>query len=265
MNTFLLGVAVIGGIIAVAISGLLLVRAKCDIRQFSAHHEVGGYMLSVLGTLYAVVLGFVVVSVYESAQNIRVNIASEVNSVMNIYRLSDGFPQKNKEQIDNALLNYLTTVCNEEWINMASGKIPVSTIHAGENIWQSIKDYVPQTPQQQSFYSLLLENYSQMLNCQRIRFIGAHDQVSTLLWVVLIGGAATTIGFTFFFGLDKLGPQILMTTLVCIALGLNLLLIVIYSRPFSGDLGIRPAEFRIAAEFIRNKGRLPPKLLQLAP
>lgn len=262
MNTFLLGVLVVGGITSVAVLGLLLVRSKYDVRKFASHHEVAGYLLSVLGTLYAVVLGFVVVGVSDSAHSAKLNIANEINSIMTIYRIADGLPEKNKNQIDQALVEYLAAIYQQEWTAMKEGKISGRAMKAQEDIWQSIKAFAPQTPQEQSFYGVLLENYSQMLDSRRIRLIAANSQVPAILWVVLIGGAVTTIGFTLFFGLDSSRPQILMTALVCVTLGLNLFLVIVYSRPYSGDLGVRPVEFQMAAQFISNHGQIPARYLE---
>ena len=261
MLTFILGIIIVGGITTVAILGLFLIRSRYDVRKFASHHEIAGYLFAVLGTLYAVVLGFVVVGVSDSLHNDSVNIATEINSVMTIYRIAEGLPEKNKEQIDQALLGYLTAVYRQEWAAMASNKISGSTIKAQEDIWQSIKVFVPQTEQQQSFYSLILENYSRLLDCHRMRLLAAHDSVSPILWIVLISGAVSTIAFMLLFGLDRPWPQVVMMILVCVTLGLNLFLVAIYGRPFEGDLGIHPKEFEMAAEFIRNHGQIPDRFL----
>ena len=56
-----------GGVVVVLLStlasvaGLLITRKLVDLNKLRASHEVGGYLLSVVGTLYAVLLGLVVV------------------------------------------------------------------------------------------------------------------------------------------------------------------------------------------------------------
>jgi len=64
--------------------------------------------------------------------------------------------------------------------------------------------------------------------------------VPNLLWLVLLGGAAITIGFTFFFGTESLLAQVLMTALPAILILSELLIIVGIDRPFSGAVKVGP-------------------------
>ncbi|MFX7701453.1 hypothetical protein ABTJ88_19765, partial [Acinetobacter baumannii] len=71
MQSILLGLAVIGGSTLYAIIGVLIVRKRFKATLLKTHHEVGGYLMSILGSLYAVVLGFVVVTVSQDVQDAR--------------------------------------------------------------------------------------------------------------------------------------------------------------------------------------------------
>ena len=249
-----------GGTIA-AILGLLLVRKKYAQRQTASDHEVGGYMLSILGTLYAVVLGFVVVDVSEQVRTAKLDISTEVNAVLNIYRFADGLPDKNKVEIDAALLEYTSAVADKEWPGLSKGHLCKETWYGMQHIWQAIKKFEPQTQKEQIFFSSIVENYNQMQTSRRNRLVAAAGYVSPVLWMVLGGGALTTIIFTYFFSTDTLRSQILMTSLVTITLALNLFLIVVYSSPFSGDFKVSPIAFRLATSLMEAKNGAPPDAL----
>jgi hypothetical protein len=64
--------------------------------------------------------------------------------------------------------------------------------------------------------------------------------VPKALWPILLGGAAITIGFTFFFVTQRLLTQILMTALLAILILSELLIIIAIDRPFSGGVKIGP-------------------------
>jgi hypothetical protein len=89
---------------------------------------------------------------------------------------------------------------------------------------------------------------------RRARLIASEGTVPNTLWLVLLGGAVITIGFTYFFGAESLRAQMLMTALLAIVIFSELLIIVVIDRPFSGAVKVGPnalaavlAEDRVSA------------------
>jgi len=243
-----------------AIIGLLAVRTKFDFRGIGSHHEVGGYMLSVLGTLYSVVLGFMVVDVSAHVQEAKVNIGAEINSLVNLYRISDAFPQQHKEEFENACISYAKAVAEDEWEKMPKGIVSRRAWESMNQIWAAIKNFKPQTTQDEAFFGAIMENFDNLSSSRRIRLIMAQGRVSPILWMVLVVGAASTIGFTYLFSVDRLFSQVLMTLLVAITLTLNFYLIVVNSNPFVGDFRIPPKMFEVTAKVMEMKGGIPDNL-----
>ncbi len=257
MSSILLGVILLGGGTALSVFGLVLVRRFFKVDELQAHHEVAGYMLSILGTLYAVVLGFVVVSASNDVADAKHNIGSEVNAILDINRMADGFPKDRREKISQALTNYCDAVVNEEWQGMDSFIISPKTVQAGSALWTAIKNTQPVSPKEQALYGTLLENYTKMVDARRMRLVTAHGGIPLPLWVVLVVGAITTIGFTYFFGVEKFGYQVVMTSLVTITLLLNLYLVIVNSHPFSGEFRIRPIAYILAKALIQTGDTVP--------
>jgi hypothetical protein len=74
---------------------------------------------------------------------------------------------------------------------------------------------------------------------------------------VLFAGGLTTVAFTYFFVVENLKVQVLMTSLVTIAICLNLFLLASYDDPFSGDVMVKPTPFeydRKSFHMISNPG-----------
>jgi hypothetical protein len=258
MNSLLQFVLVIGGITIASVVGLLLVRTKWSATRTRQHHEVGGYMLSILATLYAVVLGFVVVDVSDNVQQAKVNIEAEANAMLNICMFADGFPKSDSGAIGAACLAYCNAVVDKEWEGMPEGKLCPESYHTMRQIWNAIKSCNPSNEKENAFYTSILDNYNAMLSARRTRLVTAIGYVSPIMWVVLIGGAITTIGFTYFFSTQSLRSQIVMTVLVSVTLALNLYLIIINSNPFAGEWKIRPQAFKLAARMLSMKSKCPP-------
>jgi hypothetical protein len=64
ISGFITGLLMVASTVGVAILGLLLVRRLVPLDLLQMHHEVGGYIIGVMGTIYAVILAFVASSLY---------------------------------------------------------------------------------------------------------------------------------------------------------------------------------------------------------
>jgi hypothetical protein len=88
--------------------------------------------------------------------------------------------------------------------------------------------------------SEMLRQVDLVARSRRARLIASEGAVPNLLWLVLLGGAVITIGYTFFFGAESLRAQALMTALLAIMIFSELLVIVGIDRPFSGAIKVGP-------------------------
>src|SRR5579885_578248 len=59
MNAIVLSFLVVVGSTVLSVAGMLFVRKRFPIPQLREHHEVAGYLVGIVGTLYAVLLGLV--------------------------------------------------------------------------------------------------------------------------------------------------------------------------------------------------------------
>jgi len=61
-----------------------------------------------------------------------------------------------------------------------------------------------------------------------------------MLWFVLFGAAALTIGFTLFFGTENLRVQAIMTGILSFLIFSGLLVITAIDEPFTGVVKLEP-------------------------
>src|ERR1700761_9793065 len=64
-----------------------------------SHNDLIGWQLSVLGTTYAVIIGFMLYTVWTNFGSATLNADAEANSVVNLYRLSDGLTEPQNPKI----------------------------------------------------------------------------------------------------------------------------------------------------------------------
>ena len=86
--------AVVAVVVAcfVILHAVLQRRLKAELLR--RHNDVAGYLFSEVGVLYAVVLGFVVVVVWQKYDGAVSNVENEVDAVGNLYHVVDAFEQR---------------------------------------------------------------------------------------------------------------------------------------------------------------------------
>ncbi len=243
LNAFLLGVVVVIVCGALSVAGMVLVRRKIGIEPLRSFNDVGGNIFQVVGTLYAVLLGLIVVDAMSSMADLRVTVEQEANSVVNIHVLSDGLPSVVGKKVHDQAEKYVQVVIDEEWAALKERSFSKDAVVAVHALWSTIIACEPQTGAQQDVRQMMLSEMSTLSDCRRKRLLASAHGVSPILWSVLIFGGMCTIVFTYFFAIDSFIGQVLMTVIVSSCLSLNGYLLYLYGYPFAGSHGLAPEGF----------------------
>lgn len=78
--------------------GPALVRRYVDIKRLTANNEVAGFKFATIGVLYAVLLAFAIIVVWQKFSDAEVNVVREAGAAENLYRLSQGLNEKTGER-----------------------------------------------------------------------------------------------------------------------------------------------------------------------
>lgn len=262
MHSYWLGLIFVLFTTILSVAGMLLVRKKVGVASLVAYHEVAGYLLSVIGTLYAVLLGFVVVDAMQHVQDLRVLTEKEASGVANIYLLVQGFHEPERTKIRGLCTDYARAVVDKEWDDMQRGTYSPEAFAAAWALWKEITVYTPKSDTEQNVHQQIVSEICGMTESHRTRLVAARHGVAPVLWVVLIVGGIFTVMFTYFFGVESVKAQIIMTAVVSLTLALNVFLVYIFGNPFSGDLSVHPDAFKLDLLIFKNfeAGKIEPNL-----
>jgi hypothetical protein len=260
MNGYMFGFLVVSITACLSVLGMLLVRRRVPFNELSSYHEVAGYLLSVVGTLYAVLLGFVVVDAMQHMQDVRGLVSMEASGLANIYLCSEGLPPEKRKILQNLCREYAQEVIDDEWKTLKEGKYSQKTFHTVFRIWKEITTFDPTTQREQQLSQQLISEICSMTQNHRTRVISSTRGVAPVMWLVLVIGGLFTLIFTYFFAIENLKVQALMTFLVAMTLSLNIYLVFVFGNPMATDLGIKPGPFRLDLVIFDNfeKGEMPP-------
>ncbi len=245
VDSYIIGTILILGISLLSVLGLLVVRKYFELEKLKSCHEVGGYLLSVVGTMYAVLLGLIVVDAMTKFQTAREVVEQEANSLADVFLLSESFPPEKRRKVQIVCNNYVKEILSEEWPAMANGKISKTARTAIIELMKEVMTFEPVTENQKAIYPIAVQEACQVWDYRRARTNMAQHGIPVVEWVVLIIGAIVTIVFTYFFGLSDARAQMAMTAMVSLLISLNMYLVILFGAPFSGDLQVSPDSFRV--------------------
>jgi len=131
-----------------AVIGLILVRSLASASWLKANNEVAGNYLQTVGTIYAVLLAFVVFVVWQQHNETRSAVESEANELADLYRTLQALA--GTQRVRDCLQAYGRIVVEEEWTAMAQGCWSKKAQQTLEEIWQALQGLEPRSGREEA-------------------------------------------------------------------------------------------------------------------
>lgn len=245
---WLWGILLVGMLVLLAVAGILLARRKVGVEVLKLNNEVAGFIYGVIGVLYAVLLGFTAIIVWERFDSAQAGADQEANALADLYRDAQAFPDDVRREMETHLHAYATLVAENEWAAMAERKPSPETWEVYNRLWRTYHVFQPQTDHEKIWYAQSLTKLNQLGDQRRLRLLSSRSHgVPGVIWVVLLGAGIITIGFSFLFGTRSAKAQVLMTSGLATIIALVLFSIMALEQPFAGITRVEPESFHQVA------------------
>jgi len=216
--------------------GLLVVHPILPHAVRRAHNDVSGFILATVGVIYAVLLAFVAVAVWQNFTQTDNQVQTEANLVGDLYRSTPAFPEPAASRLRHYLFVYAEIVVDDEWPTLAAGRIDET------EGWQLLDKFHTELLQIQAkdesvvvMRADAVKTLNALYDARRGRFHAASLEMPAILWWTLIAGAAILMIFTYLFATPRLWMHVVMVSLLGSLIGLVLALIVVLNNPFRGQ------------------------------
>ena len=216
-----------------AMCGPAILRRWIGHQRLASNNEIAGFKFATVGVIYAVLLAFAVIVVWEKYSDAETAIVEEAGAAATLYRLTAG-PASDVTATRGALSNYLRLTINQEWPRMAAGQKSPEVTQALNTLYASALQLVQGRLGQFGISSAIFAQLNAITHARQTRLHLAAGIVPGVIWLVLYCGAVLTVGFTFFFATQNIRAQILMTGILASIVFLGLLVIVSIDYPFTG-------------------------------
>jgi hypothetical protein len=222
----------------IAMSGPLLVRRRMSLEWLSTNNEVAGFKFAIIGVIYAVLLGFAVITVWDRFTDAESNVGLEAGAAATIFRLVNGIDGETSSAVRARMRDYLRAAITADWPAMELGKSSPEATRALSDVYAALLQFQPKDARGAAVMAELLHQLDLLAHARRARIVLAAGIVPDVVWVVLFGGAFITIGFTLLFGTKNLGAQASMTGGLSLMIFSILLVIIAIDHPFAGSVSV---------------------------
>jgi hypothetical protein len=230
---------------ALAMLGPVLVRKRYPLSVLVKNNEIAGFKFATIGVIYAVILAFAIVSVWEKFSEAELRVLQEAGASATIFRIARG-EEAEAVATRAALRQYLTTVVEDDWPRMAIGAEGRDATKALDALYAAAIRLVD--GRRPAVGVEVMKELGAITEARRGRLHLSIGVVPPALWAMLLSGALVTIGFTYYFGMENLRAQTTMTGALSFVVFLGLFIILSYDRPFTGDVSIHPHAIRTLLE-----------------
>lgn len=225
---------------AVSVFGLYVIRALVPSEYVIPSNDVCGAYLQTVGTIYAVLLAFVVFVVWTQANDVRRLIERQADELADLLRITKSFKGSAPSKVRTEARAYVREVVDNEWPLLTTGNSSPKAQELLEQIWKALAAIEPESAREEVLLSEAVSRFSEfgdaradLLHCSRVR-------LPVLLWLLLLSGAVGTIGSMYMFGAKEFLPVAAMTASLAGAVSFMLFLIRDLDNPFQGDWHVSP-------------------------
>jgi protein-S-isoprenylcysteine O-methyltransferase Ste14 len=238
-----LGFLWVGTVVALSVGGLILFRKAVSHTRLQNANAVSGTVFQLGGVLYAVLVAFVVVVVWEQFGDAEDATSDEATAITDLLRDSAALPAEAREDIQDKLLAYTRQVVEVEFPRMRRGETVEEQSDQLIAVWDSYLQVQPETRNEIAFFDHAIVRLNDLTADRKMRVSTGEAQVPGELWVLLLGGGGVVMAFTFLLGTRDLLVHSIAVGLTAALLGFVLYLIFALEHPYVGALSVSPAPY----------------------
>ncbi|MFM7591313.1 MAG: DUF4239 domain-containing protein [Isosphaeraceae bacterium] len=214
---------------------------------------IGSYC-NIIGVLYAVVLGYVLVNVYESYSMADTKVEDEASIVIDLLRDAEGLPALQGLLFRKATLEYVNSVIDDEWEYMIEKRTyHPATFDKFANLFHIARSVKCESEEQRIFLTAIVEKLNELSSTRRERVAVANSRLPDMLWGMIIGVGLVAFGICFIFPIENDRVRLILVSSTAAVMTFTTLLMFILDRPYNGSLGIKPESLETIRKIIKER------------
>jgi hypothetical protein len=220
------------------------------------YNDLIGWELTVLGTTYAVILGFMLYAVWTTVYEAERNLDFEASAAVGVYRLGEGLQEPQRHQLQRLARDYVDTVIAEDWPLMARGEVPERSAAIDQQMWKTVMSINPAAPAEVNAQQHAMSELESLGQGRMTRIRQGKDRLPNVLWCLLLVGGGLTIISSCTFGSDSMTLQSVQVLCFSLLVALSLVAIADIHRPFRGLVHASDYAFQQARQNMQSSSEM---------
>jgi hypothetical protein len=236
-----------------ALAGLYLVRKKYSADVLKENHEVAAIIFNAFGLFYGVMLAFVVFVTWSGYSDATKDLEMEANLADDLFHISKAFQEPARTVMQKWMLDYVTSVYNDELQRMAQGEIEIHSTGTMSGLITMFYQLDEKSFPNKQIYAEALSRLNNLAEYRRLRIFTGNDTVPFVVWLVLLVGAVFTVCFNYLFGMKNISAQYLITATLTVTMSQILFLIYVLDHPFTGASKVSTEPLKQVMEIMQKE------------
>lgn len=228
---------------AVACGLLSLWRRRITRNEEIKHNDVAGPILTIIGTVLAVMMSFMVVGVWQEYDNAAQTAQQEASALDDLHHLADTYPLDVRIRLQHAIATYIEIVATQEWPAMQHGGESAAAHRIAYEIADIVNHWHPKDATELALQGRGFDRVGTFLDQRRNRILANREGIPIPLWLTMMFTGLVTVMFSFYFRVDRPRAHYLMIVAETSVIALIFSLIAELDFPFRGDIAIDPYSF----------------------
>ena len=207
-------------------------------------NDVVGYVLSCFGVFYGLLLGLIAVASYQNLADVEDNVAREVASLDALYQDVSTYPAPHGQNLRWLLRDYCRYAFKYAWDEYAEGRVSAGEQTRITAFHERLLAFEPETESQKIVHGETIRQFNGFLENHQVRQNSVTTGIPTVMWYVVLVGAALNIALIWLFEM-RLVTHLFLGGILAFFLGTMIMLIGVLDRPFQGDVSVSSEPFEL--------------------
>lgn len=237
-----MGAVILGATFLVAAGLYAAVTKVATGERARAFKAISPGILPPLAIIFALLVGFLAAQVWNDSDRASTAVNREASALRAVVLLAAAFPGEPETHLRSLVRDYINDAVTEEWPAMARRNATLTL--APPRLSEALHSALSLTPQREGQVVAQREMVVALqtaLDARRQRIILSRSSINWVKWAVLLAQAGLSMLTIAMIHSDNRTANRIITGVFATGVGVAVLLIAAHSRPFTGELSVRPA------------------------
>ncbi len=253
-STYTVAAIMVVSFVVLSLISLRAVRYFFKPFLFTDHTEFGNIFSNSLGLVFALILTFVTVAIWQNYDKVNDDVSREANSLHSIYRNLEAYPEPVSGQAKQLIRQYVQVVINDEWPKLAQAQQDQNAHRLMNRINALILKFDPHTNSELVLHQETMRQLSEYRGHRHNRIIGGKPNLTPPIWLTLIGGTLLYLLFLCFLDVPDERHHAMMIGSLAAFLALVYYLLIMYNFPFTPPVAVSPTPFTDLLQYWKLDG-----------